>query len=133
MPQLRDPIVIEMVDILRAAPRNILISPKASQPTRSSGGIQAVQYIDNVSVMNETSAACIVDLGFMVGSHVFWTRTFVCTTAGYWYRNHVHWTLTSDYQVVARFRITSQNGGGTLDDVIHMNINGYYLEPYSSP
>jgi len=133
MPQHRDPFVHRVTERLRAAPDNTLIMPKARQPTRQAGGIQAVMYIDNISVMDETSAAVIVDIGFMVGSIITWSRTFVCATAGYWYRNHVHYTLTSDYQVVARFRITANDGGGTLDDVIHMNINGYYLEPYTSP
>jgi len=83
--------------------------------------------------MNEDHDAGIVDLGFMVGSHIYWTRTFVMTTATYWYRNHVHWTLTSDYQVVARFRVVTQGDGNYEGDIVHMNVNGFYLEEYASP
>ena len=133
MPQYRDPIVHRITERLRCAPDNMLITPKARQPTRQEGVLQPVKFIDVVSLMNETSAAAIVDIGFMVGSIITWSRTITLATAGYWYWTHPHYTLTSDYQVVARFRITANNGGGTLDDVIHMNVNGYFLEPYTSP
>jgi len=121
------------MDYLRAAPNNLLVTPKATQPTRGGRPTQSVMYIDNVSLMNDVSAGSIVDIGFMIGSHITWTRTVVLATAGYWYWAHPHWTLLSDYQVVARFRITNQNGGGTLLDPIHMNVSGYYLDPYESP
>ena len=133
MPQYRDPFVHRVKERLRCVPDNMIITPKARQPTRQAGGIQAVEYIDVVSVMDETSAAAIVDIGFMVGSIITWSRTITLTTAGFWYWTHPHYTLTSDYQIVARFRIPEQNGGACVDDVIHMNVNGYYLEPYTSP
>lgn len=133
MPQQRDPIVYEVEDILRDEPWNMLITPKASQSSHPPGVSQDVMYIDNVSVMDDESSGVICDLGFMVGGHITWTRTFVMTTATYWYRNHTHWTLTSDYQIVARFRITANNGGGAVGDTVHMHVNGFYLEPYSSP
>lgn len=133
MPQIRDPFVYEVIDRLRAKPSNMLISPKARQPTSRGREAQAIQYVAVISVMNEKSANTICDLGFMLGSHIFWSRTFTMATAGYWYRNHVHYTLTSDYQVVARFRIVDQDGGAAEGDVVHMNVNGYYLEEYTSP
>lgn len=133
MPQYRDPFVHRMTELLRAAPKNFIITPKASQPTRARGGIQAVMHVDVVSLMNEMATNAIVDLGFMVGSTITWSRTVTLATPLSWYRNHVHYTLTSDYQVVARFRIATPDGGQAVDDIIHMNVNGYYLEPYSSP
>jgi len=133
MPQQRDPIIYEVFEGLKAVPGNLLITPKDTQPTRQEGVLQPVVYIDTVSLMDETNAAVIVDVGFMVGSHIFWMYTDTLTTTGYWYFQHVHWTLTSDYQVVARVRIGEQNGGAREGDLVHMNVNGYYLEPYTSP
>ncbi len=133
MPQRRDPIVYQVQDRLRAAPWNVLVTPKAAQPTRQTGVLQAVMYIDVISCMNPTHAAGVVDLGFMVGANITWSRTFAMPTAGYWYRNHMHYTLTSDYQVVARFRLVAEGDGNYLGDVVHMNVNGYYLEDYTSP
>lgn len=133
MPQYRDPIIYEVGDNLRAAPNNILITPKASQPTRQEGVLQPVMFIDVISLMDETHGAVLADIGFMVGSHITWSRTIALTFAGHWYRNHVHYTLTSDYQLVARFRIGEEGGDGAVSDVVHMNVNGFYLEPYTSP
>jgi len=133
MPQIRDPFSHEVTDNLRAAPNNLLIMPKARQPTREGRPTQAVMFIDNVSLMDEVSAGVHVDIGFMIGTHITWSRTVTLATAGYWYWAHPHYTLLSDYQIVARFRIESVNGGGTLGDPIHMNVHGYYLEPYTSP
>ena len=90
-------------------------------------------YIENVSLMDEISAAVHVDIGFMIGSHIVWSRTVTLATPTYWYWAHPHYTLLSDYQVVARFRIESLNGGGTLGDPIHMNVTGYFFDPYESP
>jgi len=133
MPQYRDPFSHEVSDYLQAAPNNILVTPKASQPTREGKPTQSVMFIDNVSLMDAVSATVHVDVGFMIGSHIVWTRTVTLAVAGYWYWAHPHWTLLSDYQVVARFRIEANNGGGTLLDPIHMNVSGFYLEPYTSP
>jgi len=133
MPQIRDPFTHEVSDNLRAAPNNILVTPKARQPTRKGRPTQSVMYIENVSVMAEISAAVHVDIGFMIGSHITWSRTVTLATAGYWYWAHPHYTLLSDYQVVARFRVENANGGGTLGDPIHMNVTGYFFDPYESP
>jgi len=133
MPQQRDPIMYMLKDTLRDAPWNMLITPKAAQPTRQEGVLQPVIYIDVISVMNEAHDGGIVDLGFMVGTTITWTRTFAMATATYWYRNHMHYTLTSDYQVVARFRLVTEGDGNYVDDIVHMHVNGYYLEPYTSP
>lgn len=133
MPQQRDPFVIEVDDNLRAAPNNLLVTPKARQPTRQRGGIQAVFFIDVVSITNFTHEEGVFDVGFMVGSHITWTRTFTLGAAGYWTRNHVHYTLTSDYQIVARFHIVAEGKGNYVGDHVQMNVNGYYLEPYTSP
>ena len=132
MPHQRDPIIHRVTDRVRAAPWNMLITPKAAQPTRRGRPPQAVYHVDVMSVMNEDHDASIVDLGFMVGSLITWTRTFACTTAGYWYRNNVHYTLTSDYQLLARFRLVTEGDGAYVGDIVHLNVNGYYLEPYTS-
>ncbi len=133
MPQIRDPFSHEVDDYLRAAPNNILATPKAAQPTRAGRPTQSVMFIDNVSVMNEASAAAIVDIGFMIGSHITWSRTVTLATAGYWYWAHPHYTLLSDYQVVARFRVTANDGGSAEGDHVHMNVTGFFLDPYASP
>ncbi|GAI88427.1 unnamed protein product [marine sediment metagenome] len=133
MPQIRDPFVHEVGGVLAAAPHNMLVTVKAAQPTREGRPTQAVMYVDVISIMDETTAAAVVDIGFMVGSHITWSRTLVCTNDTYWYRNHVHYTLTSDYQVVARFRIADPPNGAKVGDVVHMNVSGYYMEPYTSP
>lgn len=133
MAQQRDPIVYQMQDVLRAAPENVLVTPKAAQPTRASGVLQAVMYIERVGLMNEDHAGGVVDIGFMVGSNVHWYWTLVLTTATYWYWAFVQWTLTSDYQVVSRWRLVTQDNGNYVNDIARMNVNGYYLEPYSSP
>lgn len=133
MPQHRDPIIIEVDDNLRDDPNNLLITPKARQPTRQAGGIQAVQFIDVVSVCNYDHATGYIDIGFMVGTHITWSRTFALGAAGHWLRNHVHYTLTSDYQIVCRFHIVTEGDGNYVGDHVHMNVNGYYLEPYTSP
>ncbi|GAJ16910.1 unnamed protein product, partial [marine sediment metagenome] len=52
---------------------------------------------------------------------------------GAWLRNHVHYTLTSDYQIVCRFNLVTQGEGNYAGDHVQMNVNGYYLEPYTSP
>ncbi|GAF92946.1 unnamed protein product, partial [marine sediment metagenome] len=104
-----------------------------SQPTRQTGVLQAVQHIDVVSLCNFTRAASQVDIGFMVGSHITWSRTIVLTNGSRWYRNHVHYTLTSDYQIVARFNLVTEGAGAQVGDHVQMNVNGYYLEPYTSP
>lgn len=133
MPQIRDPFSHEVRDNLRAAPNNILVTPKARQPTRKGRPTQSVMYIENVSLMDGISATVHVDIGFMIGSHIVWSRTVTLATAGYWYWAHPHYTILSDYQVVARFRIESLNGGGTLGDPIYMNVTGYFFDPYESP
>lgn len=133
MPQKRDPFSYEVSDYLQPAPNNILVTPKATQPTRRGRPTQSVMVIENVSLMDEVSASVLVDIGFMIGSHIVWTRTVTLGVATYWYWAHPHWTLLSDYQVAARFRIASTNGGGVLEDPIHMNVSGYYLEEYTSP
>ncbi len=133
MPQIRDPFIYEVGDDLRPAPNNLLIMPKAAQPTREGRPTQAVMYVDVIALMDETTEGAVVDIGFMVGSHITWSRTVTLATAGFWYRNHVHYTLTSDYQAVARFRLRDNQTGALEGDVIHMNVHGYYLEPYTSP
>ncbi len=133
MPQIRDPFVHEVADNLRAAPNNLLITVKARQPTREGRPTQAVMHIDVVSIINNDRAGSLVDIGFMVGSHITWSRTLVCTNGSRWYRNHVHYTLTSDYQIVARFHLVTEGAGARVGDHVQMNVNGYYLEPYTSP
>ncbi|GAI61415.1 unnamed protein product, partial [marine sediment metagenome] len=97
------------------------------------GGIQAVMHIDVVSVCNFDHKDGVIDIGFMVGSHITWSRTFSLGAAGAWLRNHVHYTLTSDYQIVCRFNLVTQGEGNYAGDHVQMNVNGYYLEPYTSP
>lgn len=133
MPQQRDPFVSEVVEAIRAAPDNLLIEPRAAQPTRAGGGVQAVKHIERVSLMNAAGSGGLVDIGLMRGSHIHWIWTLTLTTAGVWYWAHLEITTLSDYQVVARFRISEQNGGAHLNDPVHMNVHGYYLEPYTSP
>ncbi|MBA7613093.1 hypothetical protein ES703_20336 [subsurface metagenome] len=133
MPQIRDPFIHEVSDYLRAVPNNILVTPKARQPTREGKPTQSVMFIDNISLMDAISATVHVDVGFMIGSHIVWSRTVTLAVATYWYWAHPHYTLLSDYQVVARFRIEANNGGGTLEDPIYMNVTGYFFDPYASP
>lgn len=133
MPQQRDPFSHEVAGVLAADPANRLITVKAAQPTRKGRPTQSVMFVGIVSVIDETTAGAIVDLGYMVGSRVTWSRTIVCATAGYWYRNHVNYTLLSDHQIVARFRIASGSNGAEVGDMVRMNVNGYYLDPYTSP
>jgi len=133
MPQIRDPFIHEVDDDLRAAPANLLVSPKARQPPRAGRPAQAVMYIDVVSICNFTTGGGYVDIGFMVGSHITWSRTFTLGDPGHWTRNHVHYTLTSDYQVVARFHLEDAEKKNNVGDHVQMNINGYYMEPYTSP
>ena len=133
MPQYRDPICWRVKDSLRADNEAQLVTPKSSQPTRQVGVLQPVMYVERLGVMNETSAATICDIGYMVGGYIHWFWTMALTTAGYWYWAHVQWTLTSDYQIVARWRVPTQNGGAGIGDICHLNVNGYYLEPYTSP
>lgn len=133
MPQHRDPIVMEVDGDLAAIPHNLLVSPKARQPTRQAGGIQAVQFIDVVSVCNFDHKDGVIHIGFMVGSHITWSRTFSLGAVGAWLRNHVHYTLTSDYQIVCKFDLVAEGEGNYVGDRVQMNVNGYYLEPYTSP
>jgi len=133
MPQQRDPICYKIKDSLRADALFRLVTPKASQPTRQAGVLQPVMYLERLAVMNETSSGGLVDIGFMVGSDVHWYWTLALTTALTWYWAFVQWTLTADYQVVAQFRVPAQNGGNCAGDICHLNVNGYYLEPYTSP
>ena len=118
MPQFRDPLVWRVSKVIGSTAGNDLMTPDTGRPGQ-------VMYIDNVSLMNETAAGQVVDIGFFDGRQITWTRTMVLTTAGYWYYCHVHWSLTTDYQIIARFR--------TSPSMAHMNVNGYVLEPYTSP
>jgi len=111
----------------------MLITPRASQPLRRVGVLESVMFVQVVSVMDETHDAAICDLGFMAGGRITWSRTLTLTTAGYWYPNHVNYSLTSDHQIVARFRNIGDGGGAAAGDIVHLNVNGYYLEPYESP
>jgi len=133
MPQYRDPICHQVQDSLRDATLCRLVTPKANQPTRQVGVLQPVMYIERLALMNEDSSGGLADIGYMVGSNVHWFWTLTLTTAGIWYWAFVQWTLTADYQIVAEFRVPAQNGGNNIGDICHLNVNGYYLDPYSSP
>jgi len=94
-------------------------------------GRDQIMFLDEISVMNDTTGGGDVEVGLLMGGKHFALDTvYNLAIGGYEYaRGQV--TILSKWQVYARFVYEAQacvNG-----DQCHLHVAGYVLEPYSSP
>jgi len=127
MPQQRDPLHWHILDTVVGTVDLVLMTPPFGERGK-------VWYVEEITVCNRDGSGGLVDIGVLDGNRYIDHETLTLTTAGLYYLAHLKMTLLTDYHVYARFRYDA-TGEAPCDngDVCELNINGYVLEPFTSP
>jgi len=128
MPQLRDPFLLIVDDMVRDGADLILITPQFSE-------LNKAIVIEGVSICNHDGTGGDVEIGVVQSGRFIPRRTNLDCLAGMWYRRMRHETILSNMRIYARFIYEEDGNGDPCGDGNHceMNVSGYYLEEFTTP